>query len=292
MSNFGVVELASKRTTNAPGWAYVPDLGPAPSAALSSGKGGAGRKRAARNIPGLSAHDQSARQDARVQKELQALDRDGNRDATIAVPHTGKAAVAKHTPNVRRILQSQKTFANHLNDFEALLAQESASANTSSAAATGSSKRSKRAAAAAVPAASLRSTQPARETGHLGVPSDAGGARTVRSARSAAHVRDGDTLVRSWMPAVPGGAELRRLLAAAPRNYMELRAAWPAAEEQEGEDAQRRGGSATLARPPVRVFCEICGYWGKVRCTKCGVRVCALDCLNVHREECITRYGL
>lgn len=92
MSNFGVVELASKRTTSAPGWAYVPDLGPAPSAlaSLSGDKGGAGRKRAARNIPGLSAHDQSARQEARVQKELQALDRDGNRDMTIAVPPTGR----------------------------------------------------------------------------------------------------------------------------------------------------------------------------------------------------------
>ncbi|KAL5614702.1 hypothetical protein BROUX41_004797 [Berkeleyomyces rouxiae] len=339
-NNFGVVEIASKRMTSAPGWAYVPDLGPA-AAAAAAGSAAGGRKRAARNLPGLSAHDQGAREEARVAKELQALDREGNRDATIAVPASTGRAVVKHTPNVRRILQSQKTFANHLNDFEAHLAQEpDGNASSGSAAAavgantgtsTGSSgptaKRSKRAslAAAAATRASAeaaealkrRASHDADTAGGRGrvspgkIPpgavlaqnsegeADAGAgsadgstdaeanvpettAETADNAWSAAprkHPRDDDPLLESWVPTVPGPEELARLLAVPPRNYFEMRAVWTAAD-------------ARQTRYPVRVFCEVCGYWGKVRCVKCGVRVCALNCLNVHREECITRYGL
>jgi zinc finger HIT domain-containing protein 1 len=83
MNNFGVIELANAKAKSAPGWAYVPDTGPAPgSAALQP----ANRKRA-RNAPGggLSLGDLTARQEARVRKEVEALDRDAGRDNTIPV---------------------------------------------------------------------------------------------------------------------------------------------------------------------------------------------------------------
>ena len=43
--------------------------------------------------------------------------------------------------------------------------------------------------------------------------------------------------------------------------------------------------------PPPRHFCEICGYWGRVRCLKCGSRICGLDCKTVHDAECSRRFA-
>lgn len=82
MNNFGVVELASAKQTVAPGWAYVPDTGPKLANAQPTN-----RKRA-RNAPGggPSIGDLSARQEARIRKEVEGLEKDGNRDNTIPVP--------------------------------------------------------------------------------------------------------------------------------------------------------------------------------------------------------------
>lgn len=87
------------------------------------------------------------------------------------------------------------------------------------------------------------------------------------------HPGDNDPLLMSRVPDTPSDEELRRLLSHAPLNY--------------GEVTSHRDN-----KYPVRSFCEVCGYWGRVRCMKCGTRVCALDCLEAHKEECVTRYGL
>ena len=90
------------------------------------------------------------------------------------------------------------------------------------------------------------------------------------------HPGDDDPLLISAVPPFPTDEELRGLMTAPPLSYLEARATW-------GEEETRY---------PVRTFCEICGYWGRVRCMKCGARVCALDCLEAHKAECVTRYGL
>jgi zinc finger HIT domain-containing protein 1 len=74
---------------------------------------------------------------------------------------------------------------------------------------------------------------------------------------------------------MPSQEEIERLLAMPALSYTEARGSWT--------DDDRR--------IPVRRFCEVCGYWGRVRCTKCGGYVCALECLDVHKEECFNRYG-
>lgn len=86
MNNFGVVELASTKTTSAPGWAYVPDLGPA-----SSSLGQPSNRKRARNAPGPtpSIGDLSARQEAKIRKELEALDKDTPGKDGIPVPSRG-----------------------------------------------------------------------------------------------------------------------------------------------------------------------------------------------------------
>lgn len=94
-------------------------------------------------------------------------------------------------------------------------------------------------------------------------------------AAPAVHPLDNDPLLVSRIPGMPSQAEIDKLLAAPPLTYNEARGSWV-------EEDQRK---------PVRQFCEVCGYWGRVKCTRCGGRVCALECLNVHQEECFTRYG-
>lgn len=181
------------------------------------------------------------------------------------------AVQGKHTQNVRRILQSQKTFANHLDDFLALQALQE-----SNAAAAANSKRASNKKDKDTPGSGtgtpLPDTTAAPGTGEsLEAPSTLlvgpwGGP-------PAAHAGDADPLLMSRVPALPSDEELRQLMSAPPLSYGEARGLW--------EETY-----------PTRVFCEVCGYWGRVRCLKCGARVCALDCLEVHREDCFTRYGM
>ncbi|KAI8635342.1 hypothetical protein F5Y19DRAFT_482579 [Xylariaceae sp. FL1651] len=351
MNNFGVIELASTKTTNAPGWAYVPDT---PHAATSTAAAAAAaaaptnRKRArntgAAGAGALSLADANARQEAKARREIEILDRDNARDAQIAIP-TKKSGgggsgggTKKYTPNVRKILQSQKTFANHLDDYVALLdanpggattttssslaaagsganaaggsgsSSSGAGANTAAAAA-GSSSHAKRTAqqqqrrtsTPATPATTRKPMKQEEEPGEDVEMTDAFDPVSTASAtappqqpRSSiltphppppAHPMDANPLLVSRVPPLPSDAELKALLAAPPLSYLEARGTWPS-----GNNAVPAGSGGT--QYPPRVFCVVCGYWGRVRCMKCGTRVCALDCLETHREECVTRYGL
>lgn len=173
---------------------------------------------------------------------------------------------------MRKILQSQKTFANYLDDFLALQQSEGGAATAASTAQT--SSNNKRAATA------KNNSKPDPDT----IMTDAAATpapptHTLLDAPAnpppAPHPADDNPLLASRVPDLPTDAELRALLARPPLTFLEARATY-----EEGR------------APPPRVFCEVCGYWGKVRCMKCGTRVCALDCLELHREECVTRYGL
>ncbi|OTA69400.1 hypothetical protein K449DRAFT_418825 [Hypoxylon sp. EC38] len=326
MNNFGVIELATTKTTNAPGWAYVPDTAPniaAPASSLQSGN----RKRAARNQATASTSalyaDADARQEAKLRREIEALDRDNyHRDVNIpVVSKSSNKNVKKHTPNVRKILQSQKTFANHLDDFEAFQTSDKATSNTythatqsntdtSTRASAGGSKKGAAAAAAAQKErekeqqkskksskSTSRSASISKATPAVKQEEDVEMADALphtdpeapsfsphstiltpysRPGYPPSHPLDNDPLLVSRVPPLPTDAELKELLRAPPLSYAEARGRWT-------EDDKRY---------PPRVFCEVCGYWGRVRCMKCGVRVCALECLETHREECITRYGL
>ncbi|GKT41968.1 uncharacterized protein ColSpa_02149 [Colletotrichum spaethianum] len=294
MNNFGVYELASAKVTSAPGWAYVPDTGVNPAAAALQPTN---RKRAARGKANPSASDLTVRQEAKIRKELEQLDRDGGRDASIPIPARGSRGQSKSTPNVRKILQSQKTFHNHLDDYLAHLshtehtpaphpnqhtprptnkpphpnqhtkrnaAKRSKTSTPKSAAPTpAESEDAEMTPAPNAPATARESTGPvlAPYEGHAPPP----------------HPGDDDPLLVSRVPEMPTDEELRWLLSRPMLSF------WDARAEQGDEDA---------ARYPVRTFCELCGYWGRVRCMKCGTRVCALDCLETHREECFTRYGV
>lgn len=171
---------------------------------------------------------------------------------------SGHTAQVKHTANVRKILTSQKNFANHLDDFLALQALEA-----NNAAAAAASKR------AATAKKDEPTPVPVEKTYNLLV--------EPFLPQPVAHPGDNEALLRSRVPPLPTDAELRALLAQPALTYGEAKGRY----DEYGEGSY-----------PRRVFCEVCGYWGRVRCMKCGTRVCALQCLDLHREECVTRYGL
>ncbi|KAI1172442.1 hypothetical protein F4777DRAFT_513991 [Nemania sp. FL0916] len=341
MNNFGVIELASTKTTNAPGWAYVPDHAPH-HATIAAASTTSNRKRSRAAASGgagaqLSLADANAREATKARREIEILDRDNARDVHIGIPakpgaNNRTATAKKYTPNVRRILQSQKTFTNHLDDYIALTAQQeanpsaSASASATPAAAAvvaaeggGTERRGSAAESSATTASSRRAGG-----GHRHAPSTASNKKSnnkhdakdsttdieMRDApplqttddqpqapRSAiltpytlppTHPEDTNPLLASRLPTLPSDDELRALLSAAPLSYLEARGTWPwpPASSSTGESQGQQ------QQYPTRVFCAVCGYWGRVRCMKCGTRVCALECLETHREECITRYGL
>ncbi|KAI9736884.1 MAG: hypothetical protein M1818_005935 [Claussenomyces sp. TS43310] len=338
MELFGVQELPNSKSITTPGWAYVPDtLANSASAALQPSS----RKRAARNQPNASAHEHTAKQDAKILRELAALEKESHKDVQIPVPirhrdNAGRVSHGKSTPAVRKILQSQKTFANHLSDAEALAAlaasQPQTQAQAQAGASTPAGPASRASPASSTPKPTSTTSQPASmgkrsyrrkganntsttttpqrrvstaavasasATNPTTIKSEAAGAggggdgdATMADAPEAPttssiltplppslelppHPADHDPLLRSRIPPVPTDAELAALIAAPPLTYLEARG----------------GLTEDNWRKPPRCFCEICGYWGRVRCTKCGSRVCALECLRTHKEDCYTRYG-
>lgn len=204
----------------------------------------------------------------------------------------------KVTPAVRKILQSQKTFANHLADYEALSVINSSlppsnqpvvpsPATPSTPHPPSTSKRTHRkkdAGAGPAPtplrrvSAASEAATPApikSEISHDTPMKDAPILSLNSTAEPPPHPEDNNPLLVSWIPQLPTQEEMEKLLAAPPLSYNDARGPWIPDD----------------MRKPVRHFCDVCGYWGRVRCMRCGGRVCALECLGVHQEECFTRYG-
>jgi zinc finger HIT domain-containing protein 1 len=88
-----------------------------------------------------------------------------------------------------------------------------------------------------------------------------------------------DPLLVTPVPPLPSHALMNTLLSQPALSYHEARAA----PSGLGTAGLGKGG---------RKFCEICGYWGRVKCLKCGARVCGLECLGSHEESrCLRFYG-
>ncbi|KAK4691759.1 zinc finger HIT domain-containing protein 1, partial [Lecanoromycetidae sp. Uapishka_2] len=163
------------------------------------------------------------------------------------------AGSKKTTPNVRRILMSQKTFANHLADEEAALAQQHNTLSSVTAPRTQGAK--------ALPNLKRSATSEIQPT-HGGPP------LTPRDPL------DDEPLLKSHVPTAPPSEVMEALLSGPPLSYNAARAAPP-----------------PLGKPQ-RQFCEICGYWGTIKCMKCGARVCGLECKVGHDESrCLKFYA-
>ncbi|KAL1622216.1 hypothetical protein SLS56_008888 [Neofusicoccum ribis] len=285
----------------APGWAYVPDTGYDPSKAAINPTG---RKRTARQDVG-GTHDLSARQQTQLHKRIAELDRDNQKD--VALPTKAKEGGAaprekagrKMTPAVRKILQSGRTFAHWLADEEALSAQrpaggqvgQSSAAQTAAAspapsssaagpsAAQGSrskktlASRTKRSGSTAVPSGSATPTaQAALSASNTAAPSPAAQPSVDMELPDAPPAEEEDPLLRPIVPTPPSAQQIQALLSHPPLPYGAARAAPP---NPEG--------------PPRRQFCEMCGYWGRIKCLRCAARVCGLECKKAHDETSCLR---
>ncbi|KAL8693067.1 MAG: hypothetical protein Q9218_002031 [Villophora microphyllina] len=260
--------LPNSASISAPGWAYVPDLGYDPSRTAIQPSGS--RKRAARTA-GTAGGDTTTRQQNAILRHLAELDKDNHRDLQIPVPARFKekaGSKSKTTPNVRRILTSQKTFANHLADEEAALAsqdqQQAIPMPPRTPASTLSRKASVgRSSSTAAQKPSPTGDHPSTSAQGPNEPPASGGFNDPGSQ---------DPLLRSYIPEQPSEAVMEALLAGPPLSY----------------NAARSAPSVGKAQ---RHFCEICGYWGTVKCLKCGARVCGLECKNTHDEgRCLKFY--
>lgn len=80
MDLFGVQELPNSKSISGPGYAFVPDLGPQSATTAAS------RKRSARKELSSTAGERTAASDAKILRELAALDKESARDVVIPVP--------------------------------------------------------------------------------------------------------------------------------------------------------------------------------------------------------------
>lgn len=173
---------------------------------------------------------------------------------------------------------SQKTFANHLADEEAALSAHPQPPSTALTPRPPPSKPTK------TPTSRLKRSSTSAST-PTPTPTDSGAQKTLPSSAtlpgnipppSTTTLSPDDTnpLLRSYIPSAPSEAILNALVAAPPLSYNMARAR-PSASGR-----------------PQRQFCEICGYWGRIKCMKCGARVCGLECKGTHDEgRCLRFYA-
>ncbi|RHZ58535.1 putative HIT finger domain protein [Aspergillus thermomutatus] len=251
--------LPSTSTHVTPGWTYVPDRGFDPAQAAITPT--IGRKRGIRDS---GRTDLSSRQNNAIIRHLAELDRENHRDVHIPIPvkqkdTAGRGTRGKTTSNVRRILQSQKTFRNYLDDEEAALAQAAQSTiqrpsiskitkpsrRSLTPAATPKSDSSKRKQSTVPP--SRASTTPAETSTHA-TPSGTDEdnkqpePETENLNRLIKSEHDNDPLLKSYIPSAPSERIMQALLAEPPLTY----------------NAARAGPPLTAKTP--RHFCCMCGF--------------------------------
>ncbi len=272
-----------------PGWAYVPDTGPI--AAVQPGQRKRGRDE---NIAGSSAKQQKA-----IEQRLKDLDKENYKDVPISIPKSERDRKGKKmTSNVRRILGYNRNFGHYLADEEASIAAGGSSAiaapapNTAASAVKDGKRRGDKDAASITP-----SRRASGQPGIMGPPpskpptpmkqEDQDKDLEIASpSTSPRHFRphsqsqtpqvappynpklDKDPLLRTLnLPPMPSDRVMAQLLTEPPLSYSAARAKPLDADKQ----------------LPVRHFCTMCGYWGKVKCRKCGERTCGLmECWKGH----------
>ena len=184
---------------------------------------------------------------------------------TFVVAPKGKTAAT------RKILLAQKTFANYIADEEALAIQEpqSAAAGKTRVSAAGQNRTgttfSRDASSSVAPQFTGSAAVSELLTPNLGL---GGGQSPTYPGYDPADAR----LLQSSVPSPPSEYILDALVSAPPLSYNAARA------------------QASSCSKPQRHFCEFCGYWGQVKCLKCGARVCGLVCKKAHDDERCQKY--
>ena len=283
------IELLPNQTSAlAPGWAYVPESHYTdPSKAAFNPSGARARHKSAAALAASSGGDLTARQQTAIQRRLAELDRDApTKEMIIPKSAAGGGGGGGKTQATRKILGSMKGWRNWLDDDEAMVAMAVREGGYGSHAhtqihgqASGSGmstpvdgKRGKGNKRASLTAGGELGAEAGTPEANVAVPDKVMTDGDVRMMEDAEDCDD-DPLLQSRTLGKLSPDRLEALLSGPPLSYNAARAAPP------DPDA-----------PPPRQFCELCGYWGRVRCLKCGTRVCGLDCKVTHDAECSRRF--
>ena len=181
---------------------------------------------------------------------------------------------AGKTPGTKKILASGKTFAHYLDDEEAEIARTGRREGDAEPQVTMTQRASK------TPLA--RRKPPRDESSVSGSPAPSAPAPPAllqpqsTSALTDCVLPEEDSMETDpSIPPLPTQAEMEALLNAPPLTYNQARSAPP-----------------PPSAPPPRKFCEICGYWGRVKCMKCGNMTCSVHCKDTHDEhKCLKFYA-
>ena len=278
-----IQELPTTAKAAAPGWSYVVDTGYDPSKAAINPSS---RKRVRASVAGLSQGDLTIRQQTAIQRHLDDLDKDSHKPVNIAPPKS--KTNRRQTQNTRRILASGKDFSHYLDQDEAALAsKQHHGIEVDIEPPKPPQRASKTPIARRKPQLQPQSAPVAVEQSPAPTAAMSNAASTVPSAplipdflkpylvdsSVASQQLQHDSLLSPPAPLTATTAEIEALLSAPQLSYNAARSA-----------------PTPATAPPQRVFCEMCGYWGRVKCLKCGSRVCGLECKSAHEESRCIRF--
>jgi zinc finger HIT domain-containing protein 1 len=273
-----IEEIPTTHSRHQPGFAWVAvkkDATDPSKAALEV----AGKKRARTTGLGQTEAQReatSARQQRETERKIRDLNSDNTRDVNIVIPkreHGGSgAAKAGKTSNTKKILSSGKEFKHYLDDEEAELAR------------TGKIDGLDRDPDAVIVQPVQRATKTPIARRHLqreqsslgGSPGPSGPAQPqILTLPFEPGVGSDDEDEFDGLPRLPTREEMQTLLDVPPLTYNASRAA-----------------PGPVSAPPPRKFCQVCGYWGRVKCLKCGERTCSVECEDIHvADRCLKFYA-
>lgn len=265
-----IEELPITQTRQAPGFAWVAVAGA--QADPSKDWGTTNRKRARASLGGQTEAQKealSARQQREIDRKLKELNSDNSKDVQIPIPKkegaAGGAARAGKTTNTKKILASGKTFAHYLDDEEAEIARTGRRDGDVEVATPAVQQRASK--------TPLARRKPREESSISGSPTPSSQPSLLPQAIYTMDV-DIEEEDDSIMP-IPSEAEIEALLNAPPLTYNQARSRPPPADA-----------------PPPRRFCEVCGYFGRAKCMKCGAMTCSVMCKDTHDEQrCLKFYA-
>ena len=277
-----IEELPTSTSRQAPGFAWVAVSGQQEDP--SKNWGTTNRKRARASAQGQTESQRealSARQQREIDRKIKELNNDNSKDVQIPIPKkeagsggSGGGARAGKTPNTKKILASGKTFAHYLDDEEAEIARTGRRDGDVEVVHAPVEQR-----ASKTPIARRKTLE---DTSMSNSPAPAILAQSTTASRRASEALPADAMEiddddddDEAIKALPSEAELEALLSAPPLTYNQARSAPPPS-----------------SAPPPRRFCEVCGYFGRAKCMKCGAMTCTVMCKDTHDEQrCLKFYA-